>query len=180
MFDVGNLNAPTRLVLHDGPPGSLSDSFGIWQTSPSTSLIHFSISQPRARKFAERVDLGLFTDVFPLKVSHLFHSQTVSNWIVNLWWRLIMRLSSEVLMRSYFSRMTSPQITPGDSGLWVWTCFPEHFFSLREKLKCHFCALPGPSLVTSLLKAVLILRSVQGSLSISLCLPPPHSVSRLC
>lgn len=150
MFDVGNLNAPTRLVFHDRPPGSLSDGFGIWQSSPSTSLIHFSISQPRARKFAERVDLGLFTDVFALKVSHLFHSQTVSNWIVNLWWRLIMRHSSEVLMRSYFSRMTSPQITAGDSGLWVWTCFPEHFFSLREELKCHVCgAVSGYKFVES-------------------------------
>lgn len=85
--------------------------------------IYFSIHHPEAEKMPKKVNLGLFTDVFPLKVSHLFHTQTLSNWIVNLWWRLIIRPSSEVLMRSYFSWMTSPQITSGDSGLWVWTCF---------------------------------------------------------
>ena len=84
------------------------------------------LQHPSARgtKRAQKiVHLGLFIDVFPSKVSHLFHTQTPSNWIVNLWWRLIIWPASEVLMRSYFSWMTSPQITPGDSGLRVLTCF---------------------------------------------------------
>lgn len=67
--------------------------------------------------------MGPFTDVFRLEVSHLFHTQTPSNWIVNLWWQLIIRPSSEVLMRSYFSWLTSPQITSGDSSFWVWISF---------------------------------------------------------
>lgn len=40
-------------------------------------------------------------------------------------------------MRSYFSWMTSPQITPGDSGLRVLTCFFE------EELNCQLYAFPG-------------------------------------
>lgn len=67
--------------------------------------------------------MGPYTDVFRLEVSHLFHTQTPSNWILNLWWRLIIRPSSEVLMKSYFSWLTSPQITSGDSGFWVWISF---------------------------------------------------------
>lgn len=35
------------------------------------------------------------------------------NWIVNLWWSLIMWPVTEPLMRSYFSPMTSPPITSG-------------------------------------------------------------------
>lgn len=46
-------------------------------------------------------------------------------------------------MRSYFSWMTSPQITPGDSGLRVLTCFFECVFFLQEELNCQLHAFPG-------------------------------------
>lgn len=104
------------------------------------------LQHPSARgtkRAQKNVHLGPFIDVFPSKVSHLFHTQTPSNWIVNLWWRLIIRPASEVLMRSYFSWMTSPQITPGDSGLRVLTCFFECVFFLQEELNCQLYAFPG-------------------------------------
>lgn len=85
----------------------------------------------------KKPNLGLFADVFPSKVSHLFHTQTLSNWIVNLWWRLIIRPASEVLMRSYFSGITSPQTTSGNSRLWVLTCFGAFFIQFEEELNCH-------------------------------------------
>lgn len=143
MFDVKNLNLLTCLVSDDRPPSVVSDGIVIWQTSPETTPIHFSVSQPEAQKLPKKVNLGLFTDVFPLKVSHLFHTQTLSNWIVNLWWRLIIRPSSEVLMRSYFSWMTSPQITPGDSGFRVWTCFFGAFLLLARGIKMSVLCFPG-------------------------------------
>lgn len=80
---------------------------------------------------------------FALEVSHLFHTQTPSNWIVNLWWRLIIRPSSEVLMRSYFSWLTSPQITSGDSGFWVWISF-RGSFRLAGGIKMSLWCFAGP------------------------------------
>lgn len=111
----------------------------IWQTPavPETSPIYFSINQPAAQKASQKTHLGLFIDVFLSKVSHLFHTQTLSNWIVNLWWRLIIRPVSEVLMRSYFSWMTSPQITSGNSRLQVLTCF-RVFLSVARGIKLSF------------------------------------------
>lgn len=79
----------------------------------------------------------LFIDVFPSKVSHLFHTQTLSTWIVNLWWWLIIWPASEALMRSYFSWMTSPQITSGKSRLQVLTCFGV-FLSVARRIKLSF------------------------------------------
>lgn len=100
----------------------------------------------------KKAHLGLFTDVFPSKVSHLFHTQTLSNWIVNLWWRLIIRPASEVLMRSYFSWMTSLQITPGYFRLQVLTCFAV-FLSVARGIKLsYFFAFPRPPSSSSLLK----------------------------
>lgn len=103
----------------------------------SISLRHVT-PPPLPKKKKKKAHLGLCADVFPSKVSHLFHTQTLSNWIVNLWWRLIIRPASEVLMRSYFSRITSPQITAGNSRLWVLTCFGAFFFTqFEEELNCH-------------------------------------------
>lgn len=124
--------------FYDKPPTMVSDG-QIWQTPvvPETSPIYFSINQPVAQKEPQKTHLGLFIDVFLSKVSHLFHTQTLSNWIVNLWWRLIIRPVSEVLMRSYFSWMTSPQITSGNSRLQVLTCF-RVFLSVARGIKLSF------------------------------------------
>lgn len=102
------------------------------------------------KKKKKRSSLGPFTDVFRLEVSHLFHTQTPSNWIVNLWWRLIIRPSSEVLMRSYFSWLTSPQITSGDSSFWVWISFrasPPLAGGIKMSLWCFAGPVSGFRLV---------------------------------
>lgn len=80
---------------------------------------------------------------FALEVSHLFHTQTPSNWIVNLWWRLIIRPSSEVLMSSYFSWLTSPQITSGDFSFLVWISFRGSFRFARW-IKMSLWCFAGP------------------------------------
>ncbi len=45
-------------------------------------------------------------------------------------------------MRSYFSWMTSPQITSGDSRLQVLTCF-EVFLPVAKGIKLSFLCFPG-------------------------------------
>lgn len=89
----------------------------------------------------KKAHLCFFLDVFPLKVSNLFHSQTLSNWIVNLWWQLFIRPAPEMLMSNYFSLMTSPQITSGDSGPQVWTVVS--VLQLLEEISSHFDVFPG-------------------------------------
>lgn len=74
-------------------------------------------------------------------------------------------------MRSYFRGMTSPQITSGDSGLRVLTCFGVFFLLLRGIKLSVFCfpgAASGFKFVEEMVK-VQTPKSVQGSLS----LPPP-------
>lgn len=116
-----------------------------WRHCPSTSA---SISPRPKNSPPKKAHLDLFIDVFPSKVSHLFHAQTLINWIVNLWWRLIIRPASEVLMRSYFSLVTSPHITSGNSRLRVLACLRVFLPVAREIQSSLLCLL----LISSLLK----------------------------
>lgn len=102
-------------------PGTMTDGL----QHPATCALFDGIKQMEVSKISPKkyAVWVLLLMCFALEVSHLFHTQTPSNWIVNLWWRLIIRPSSEVLMRSYFSWLTSPQITSGDSSFWVWMRF---------------------------------------------------------
>lgn len=120
----------------------MTDAFQhFWRSVPSLT----ASNRWRFRKLAlQKCAVWVFLLMcFALEVSHLFHTQTPSNWIVNLWWRLIIRPSSEVLMRSYFSWLTSPQITSGDSGFWVWISF-RGSFRLAGGIKMSLWCFAGP------------------------------------
>lgn len=143
-----------------------------WRHYPSTWA---SISL-RLKACPQKAHLGLLTDVIPSKVSHLFHTQTFSNWIVNLWWRLIIRPASEVLMRSYFSWVTSLQITPGYFGLWVLTCFAV-FLSVARRIKLSYFSFPRLPYVLIHFRNVKSCKYSESYFSHSLTLIPIHPLN---
>lgn len=80
-------------------------------------------SAPGTKPAPKKVHSDLLTDVFFSQSWVICSSprHPLIGFQIFGWW-LIIWPASEVLMRSYFSWMTSPQITSGNTRLQLWTC----------------------------------------------------------